>query len=228
MQPYAGTTDQSAASVQQAISTDQGTVPNIRLLDPNRLSRTFTQLEQRRNFYGFAPTLDVDRYTVDGHTQDYVVAAREIDPDNLVGNQQDWINRHLVYTHGNGFVAAPANTVNAAVDTNGGQGGYPQFQVSDVDTPGPFAPAAAADLLRRARRQARRLRDRRRRTPGGRRRGSTTPTPTQSTYDRPRRGAARPTRSPGWRSSPTTASSGTSCSTPPSATTRGSCTTATR
>ncbi len=138
VQPYAGTTDQSAASVQQAISTDQGTVPNIRLLDPNRLSRTFTQLEQRRNFYGFAPTLDVDRYTLGPQTQDYVVAAREIDPDNLVGNQQDWINRHLVYTHGNGFIAAPANTVNAAVDTNGGQGGYPQFQVSDVDTPGPF------------------------------------------------------------------------------------------
>jgi hypothetical protein len=138
VQPYAGTTDQSAASVQQAISTDQGTVPNIRLLDPNRLSRTFTQLEQRRNFYGFAPTLDVDRYTLNGQTQDYVVASREIDPDNLVGNQQDWINRHLVYTHGNGFIAAPANTVNAAVDTNGGQGGYPQFQVSDVDTPGPF------------------------------------------------------------------------------------------
>jgi uncharacterized protein len=138
VQPYAGTTDQSAASVQQAISTDQGTVPNIRLLDPNRLSRTFTQLEQRRNFYGFAPALDVDRYTLGNQTQDYVVASREIDPDNLVGNQQDWINRHLVYTHGNGFIAAPANTVNAAVDTNGGQGGYPQFQVSDVDTPGPF------------------------------------------------------------------------------------------
>jgi uncharacterized protein len=138
VQPYAGTTDQSAAAVQQAITTDQGTVPNIRLLDPNRLSRTFTQLEQRRNFYGFAPTLDVDRYTLGTQTQDYVVAAREIDPDNLVGNQQDWINRHLVYTHGNGFIAAPANTVNAAVDTNGGQGGYPQFQVSDVDTPGPF------------------------------------------------------------------------------------------
>ncbi|WP_433801996.1 UPF0182 family protein [Actinomycetospora sp. CA-084318] len=137
-EPYAGTTDQSAAAVQQAIATDTATVPNIRLLDPNRLSRTFTQLEQRRNFYGFPATLDVDRYTVNNQTQDYVVAAREIDPDNLVGNQQDWINRHLVYTHGNGFVAAPANTVNAPLDSNGGQGGYPQFQVSDVDTPGPF------------------------------------------------------------------------------------------
>ncbi|MDL5157239.1 UPF0182 family protein [Actinomycetospora termitidis] len=138
IEPYAGVTDQNAAGVQQTVSTDQATVPNIRLLDPNRLSRTFTQLEQRRNFYGFPATLDVDRYSVNNQLQDYVVAAREIDPDNLVGNQQDWINRHLVYTHGNGFVAAPANTVNAPLDTNGGQGGYPQFQVSDVDTPGPF------------------------------------------------------------------------------------------
>ncbi|MFC5066064.1 UPF0182 family protein [Actinomycetospora atypica] len=137
-EPYAGNTDQSAASVQQTIATDTATVPNVRLLDPNRLSRTFTQLEQRRNFYGFPAGLDVDRYRVNGSRQDYVVAAREIEPNNLVGNQQDWINRHLVYTHGNGFVAAPANTVNAPLDSNGGQGGYPQFQVSDVDTPGPF------------------------------------------------------------------------------------------
>ena len=138
IRPYAGTTDQSATAVQQAVATDQATVPNIRLLDPNRLSRTFTQLQQRRNFYGFQNQLDVDRYTINGRNQDYIVAAREIAPNNLTGNQQDWINKHLVYTHGNGFVAAPANTVNAPLDQNGGSGGYPQFQVSDVDTPGPF------------------------------------------------------------------------------------------
>jgi len=138
IQPYAGITDLGAAQVQTAIATDQATVPNIRLLDPGRLSRTFTQLEQRRNFYGFQNQLDVDRYTVNGRLQDYIVAAREIAPNNLTGNQQDWINRHLVYTHGNGFVAAPANTVNAPLDQNGGQGGYPQFQVADTDNPGPF------------------------------------------------------------------------------------------
>ncbi len=137
--PYAGTTDQSAGAVQNAIATNQATVPNIRLLDPGRLARTFTQLEQRRNFYGFNDRLDIDRYALSGQAvQDYIVAAREINPNNLSANQQDWINRHLVYTHGNGFVAAPANRVNAAVDENGGQGGYPQFQVSDLDNPGPF------------------------------------------------------------------------------------------
>ena len=49
--------------------------------------------------------------------QDYVVAARELDSNQLTGEPADWINRHLVYTHGNGFVAAPANQVNAACRT---------------------------------------------------------------------------------------------------------------
>ena len=39
------------------------------------------------------------------------MAARELNPQTLQGNQNDWINRHTVYTHGNGFVAAPANRV---------------------------------------------------------------------------------------------------------------------
>jgi uncharacterized protein len=137
--PYQGTTDQSNAAVQNTIATDQSTIPNIRLLDPGVLSRTFTQLQQRRNFYGFPDRLDIDRYTLPGRgTQDYVLAARELNPNTLAANQQDWINRHLVYTHGNGLVAAPANTVNAPLDQQGGQGGYPQFIVSEVGNPGPF------------------------------------------------------------------------------------------
>ncbi|MCL6027743.1 UPF0182 family protein, partial [Neisseria meningitidis] len=34
-----------------------------------------------------------------------------LNPDRLIDNQRDWINRHTVYTHGNGFIASPANTV---------------------------------------------------------------------------------------------------------------------
>jgi uncharacterized membrane protein (UPF0182 family) len=106
---------------------EPGTVNNARLLDPNLLSSTFTQREQLRNFYGFAKQLSVDRYTnEDGKTQDYVVAAREIDVSNFEDAQMGWINQHLVYTHGNGFVAAPANQL---------QDGYPKFEVSDVQNP---------------------------------------------------------------------------------------------
>jgi uncharacterized membrane protein (UPF0182 family) len=132
IQDYSGRSD---ASLNQ-VRADTGTLTNLRLLDPARLAKTFTQLEQRKNFYGFPEKLDIDRYEVNGKVQDYVVAARELNSASLTGNQNDWINRHLVYTHGNGFVAAPANQVNSALDENGGQGGYPNFKVSDVSTKG--------------------------------------------------------------------------------------------
>jgi uncharacterized membrane protein (UPF0182 family) len=96
-------------AVAPALKADTATIPNARLLDPNVLSPTFTQFEQIRNVYGFADQLDIDRYTINGKTQDYVVGARELVSADLTGNQQNWINRHLVYTHGNGFVAAAAN-----------------------------------------------------------------------------------------------------------------------
>ncbi len=126
---YAGTSNVDASTI-----AGDPTVSNIRLLDPNILSPTFTQQQQLKNFYGFPDNLNVDRYTVNGDLRDYIVAARELDPKNLTGNQTQWINRHTVYTHGDGIVAAPANTVNAAVsDTSGSStGGYPVYTVSDL------------------------------------------------------------------------------------------------
>ncbi|MHC3367950.1 UPF0182 family protein [Rhodococcus aetherivorans] len=119
------------------IPADVTTIANARLLDPNVLSRTFTQQQQLKNFYGFTPQLDIDRYTIDGEVGDYIVAARELSPKSLSGNQTQWINRHTVYTHGNGFVAAPANRVNAAVRDaaaagSGSDSGYPIYTVSDI------------------------------------------------------------------------------------------------
>jgi hypothetical protein len=105
------------------IISDTDTLPNARLLDPNVLSPTFTQQQQLRNFYGFPDQLAMDRYTVNGKTQDYVVAARELNADGLNDAQKNWINEHMVFTHGDGFVAAPANTVN---------NGYPDYNVSDI------------------------------------------------------------------------------------------------
>jgi uncharacterized membrane protein (UPF0182 family) len=128
MMPYSGTSEATPAEV----AADRDTIPNIRLLDPSKIGDTFTQFQQRRNFYGFPENLDIDRYTVNGQTQDYIVAARELNSDGLVNNQQDWINRHLVYTHGNGLVVAPANEINAQLQDTGGQGGLPRF--TSIDT----------------------------------------------------------------------------------------------
>lgn len=139
---YAGDATVNAETWQE-VNTDTGTKPNIRLLDPSILSKTFTQQQGGENFYGFPTKLDVDRYQIRGadgkvKTQDFIVAARELDSARLVNNQTSWINKHLVYTHGDGFVAAPANEINRAYsgedDSAGsGEGGYPNFTVSDLE-----------------------------------------------------------------------------------------------
>src|SRR5215207_357689 len=113
------------------LRNDTETIPNARLLDPNVLSDTFTARQQIRNVYGFPEKLDIDRYTIDGETRDYVVAVRELNSAGLSENQGSWINRHTVYTHGNGFVAAPANRVVA-----GQEGGEPNFTTRDLPTVG--------------------------------------------------------------------------------------------
>lgn len=135
---YQGVKDVNATPAQvRSDASNRATIDNLRLLDPSILSPTFTQREGRENFYGFPEKLDVDRYTDEkGKTQDYIVAAREIRTEGLAENQKNWINQHLVFTHGNGFVAAPANTVNAALQDAGGTGGYPLFTVSDLSNQG--------------------------------------------------------------------------------------------
>jgi len=121
----------------QQVAADTGTIPNIRLLDPSVLSDTFTQLTQQYNFYGFPDKLDLDRYPgPDGKLQDYLVALREINTNGLAANQQSWINQHMVYTHGNGFVSAPADRVDSTFQEGRTQGGYPVFSVSDVSNNG--------------------------------------------------------------------------------------------
>ena len=112
-----------------ALQADTGTIPNARLLDPNVLAPTFEQLQRFRTYFGVTKDLDIDRYTVKGQTQDYVVAAREVDQSGLQPNQRNWVNERLTYTHGNGIIAAPANQVDAQ--------GQPVFAVGNVPPSGP-------------------------------------------------------------------------------------------
>ncbi len=117
-----------------AVNSDAATLSNIRILDPNVIEPAFTQRQKLKNFYGFPTQLAVDRYTVDGQKRDFVVAARELDPSKFDANQQNWINKHTVFTHGNGFIAAPANTVDeASSDAESDRGGLPVFEVSDLE-----------------------------------------------------------------------------------------------
>jgi uncharacterized protein len=105
----------------------------LRLMDPAVLPRTFEQLQQVKGFYQFPSQLSVDRYQLPGGgqlPQDLVVAVRGMGgPPQGQGN---WINTHLVYTHGFGFVAAKANAV--------GSGGDPAFVESDIPPHGQLGP----------------------------------------------------------------------------------------
>jgi uncharacterized membrane protein (UPF0182 family) len=107
------TVDYKAAATEPPadLGTDKETVPNIRLLDPAVVSATYTQRQQVRSFYDFGEKLNIDRYSVDGKLQDFVVGVREINYNSLTPQQSNWQNRHTVFTHGYGFVAAPANKI---------------------------------------------------------------------------------------------------------------------
>uniref|UniRef100_UPI00404B84AA UPF0182 family membrane protein n=1 Tax=Candidatus Planktophila sp. TaxID=2175601 RepID=UPI00404B84AA len=108
------------------LADDAATIANIRLMDPNVISSTFRQLQQIRPYYSFPQTLDIDRYTVNGVKRDVVVAVREL---NITGNpSRNWINDHLVYTHGFGFVAAFGNERDAD--------GKPSFALGDIPPKG--------------------------------------------------------------------------------------------
>ncbi len=104
------------------LSDDAATIANIRLMDPIVLSATFRQLQQLKPYYTFPESLDVDRYKVNGVSRDTIVAVREL---SIEGNpSRNWINDHLVYTHGFGFVAAFGNSRDAD--------GKPTFAVGDL------------------------------------------------------------------------------------------------
>ncbi|MDQ0849492.1 uncharacterized membrane protein (UPF0182 family) [Arthrobacter sp. B3I9] len=117
-----------------ALASDAETTANIRLLDPNLISDAFAQLEQYRPYYQFPKALNVDRYEVDGKVQDTVIAVRELNPDGLATNQQSWLNRHVVYTHGYGVVAAKGNKFTADGKPDFLQAGIPSNGVLGNDS----------------------------------------------------------------------------------------------
>lgn len=101
---FQATTDAEAGALRE----DAATTAQIRIMDPAVISPTVRQLEQFRGYYQFQDPLDVDRYEIDGVSQDTVVSVRELNMEQL-GAAASWQNTTLVYTHGYGMVAAKGN-----------------------------------------------------------------------------------------------------------------------
>ncbi len=104
------------------LRTDAETAASYRILDPNIVSPTFQQLEQKRKYYQFPTTLDVDRY----QGKDTVIGLREL---NIRGiPKRNWINDHFTYTHGYGAIMATGTQTDA--------NGSPVFTESGLPTTG--------------------------------------------------------------------------------------------
>ena len=106
--------------------------PDLRLMDPGVMPTTFEQLQQVKSYYHFESPLSMDRYGFGANRlpQDTVVGVRDM--AGPPQGQDNWINTHLIYTHGFGFVASSAST--AAPD------GSPNFVEQNIPPTGQLGP----------------------------------------------------------------------------------------
>ncbi|MBD5786933.1 UPF0182 family protein [Cellulosimicrobium terreum] len=116
-----------------ALREDADTTASIRLLDPEIVSPSFSQLQQNKQYYQFSDSLSVDRYAIDDESRDTVIAVRELNQDGLGADQRNWVNDHTVYTHGFGVVAAYGNQI--------GPDGRPAFYEGSIPSTGAFTDA---------------------------------------------------------------------------------------
>ncbi len=102
--PFTAETDAEAGQLRE----DADTTASLRIIDPKIVDSVIRQQDQVRDYYQFPDTLDVDRYQIDGVSQDTVVAVRDLDMSKL-GDSNTWNNRVAVYTHGYGLLAMAGN-----------------------------------------------------------------------------------------------------------------------
>lgn len=81
---------------------------NVRLWDWRAFHDTISQIQPLRPYIYYDS--DVDRYTINNELRQVLVSARELDVRQL-GTAANWINQHLMYTHGYGVVMAEANRI---------------------------------------------------------------------------------------------------------------------
>lgn len=122
--PYTAIPSASSAT----LSAQAAALSDLRLVDPGVISPAFQQLQQVKGYYQFLPVLSMDRYQLGSSSvpQDMSVGVRDM--GGPPASQANWVNTHLIYTHGYGFVAA--STSSAASDGN------PQFTEHDIPPTG--------------------------------------------------------------------------------------------
>ncbi|MFW5983756.1 MAG: UPF0182 family protein [Halobacteria archaeon] len=115
--------DVSENLTRETIEENPGTIDNLRLWDKRPLMQTYNEQNNLRTYYHFND-IKTDRYTFDGDLRQVYISTREIEFDALPEGSRSWVNRHLVYTHGMGFVMSPVSEV--------GDEGFPEYYVDEI------------------------------------------------------------------------------------------------
>lgn len=95
---------------QQDIINNMETISNIRINDYEPAKKFYNQTQSIRLYYLFND-VDVDRYMVNGEYTQVFLSAREIDETKI---REEWLNRHLKYTHGYGITLSRVDKVTAS------------------------------------------------------------------------------------------------------------------
>jgi uncharacterized protein len=87
----------------------QALLSNVRLWDWQAFHDTVSQIQPLRPYIFFDS--DVDRYRLNNRLQQVMLSPRELEMQQLGEARNRWPNRHVIYTHGYGVVAADANSI---------------------------------------------------------------------------------------------------------------------
>lgn len=91
------------------VAANRASLDNVRLWDWQAFHDTVTQLQPLRP-YTYVDT-DIDRYRIGGKLRQVLLTPRELEIQQLGEARNRWPNRHVIYTHGYGVVAADANKI---------------------------------------------------------------------------------------------------------------------
>ena len=102
------------------VANNQQTIDNLRIWSTAVLPKTYQHFQELERYYALS-RVDTDRYLTNGSPEQVMIAVRELEESN---RPDDWQNRVLFYTHGNGAVINQANSVQPD--------GQPNFLLKDV------------------------------------------------------------------------------------------------
>ena len=104
----------------QDIIDNMDSIKNIRINDYDPAKTFYNSTQTIRQYYTFND-VDVDRYMINGEYTQTFISAREIDETKI---SQQWINKHIKYTHGYGVTLSRVDKVTAS--------GQPDILIKDI------------------------------------------------------------------------------------------------